>query len=138
MKHPSSQEKKKMTTNDTIARRSFLAGTAALAAGVPFVLNRRSLAQDASPVTVAGLGGVTDIDALERVEIDLLPPPLVHVHEQVAPGAPRVVAFRMVIEEKPMVVDDLGTTLWAMTFHGSMPGPLMVVHQDDYVELTLV
>lgn len=127
-----------MAINDTIARRSFLAGTAALAAGVPFVLNRRSLAQDASPVTVAGPGGITDIDALERVEVDLLPPPFVHAHEQVAPGAPRVVAFRMVIEEKPMVVDDLGTTLWAMTFHGSMPGPLMVVHQDDYVELTLV
>ena len=64
-----------MAINDTIARRSFLAGTAALAAGVPFVLNRRSLAQDASPVTVAGPGGITDIDALERVEVDLLPPP---------------------------------------------------------------
>ena len=25
-----------------------------------------------------------------------------------------------------------------MTFNGSVPGPLMVVHQDDYVELTLV
>ena len=26
----------------------------------------------------------------------------------------------------------------AMTFNGSVPGPLMVVHQDDYVELTLI
>ena len=25
-----------------------------------------------------------------------------------------------------------------MTFNGSMPGPMMVVHQGDYVELTLV
>ena len=25
-----------------------------------------------------------------------------------------------------------------MTFNGSVPGPLMVVHQDDYVELTLI
>ncbi len=25
-----------------------------------------------------------------------------------------------------------------MTYNGSMPGPLMVVHEGDYVELTLV
>ena len=25
-----------------------------------------------------------------------------------------------------------------MTFNGSMPGPLMVVHEGDYVEVTLV
>ncbi|TIP61841.1 MAG: nitrite reductase, copper-containing, partial [Mesorhizobium sp.] len=31
-----------------------------------------------------------------------------------------------------------GTTLNAMTYDGSVPGPLMVVHQDDYVELTLI
>ncbi|TIX57530.1 MAG: nitrite reductase, copper-containing, partial [Mesorhizobium sp.] len=31
-----------------------------------------------------------------------------------------------------------GTTLNAMTYNGSVPGPLMVVHQDDYVELTLI
>jgi nitrite reductase (NO-forming) len=25
-----------------------------------------------------------------------------------------------------------------MTFNGSMPGPLMVVHEGDYVEVTLI
>ena len=29
----------------------------------------------------------------------------------------------MTIEEKKMVIDDKGTTLQAMTFDGSMPGP---------------
>ena len=37
-----------------------------------------------------------------------------------------------------MVIDDKGTTLQAMTFDGSMPGPTLVVHEGDYVELTLV
>jgi len=48
------------------------------------------------------------------------------------------VQFRLVVEEKKMVIDDQGTTLQAMTFNGSMPGPTMVVHEGDYVELTLV
>ena len=38
----------------------------------------------------------------------------------------------MTIEEKKMVIDDKGTTLQAMTFDGSMPGPTLVVHEGDY------
>jgi len=30
-----------------------------------------------------------------------------------------------------MVVDDQGTTLQAMTFNGSMPGPTLVVHEGS-------
>ena len=123
-------------TQNTILRRSFLAGTAALAAGAPLVLSRQAFGR--TQADVAGVAPVADIDQLERVEIELAPPPFVHAHDQVAPPAPRVVAFRMVIEEKPMVIDDAGTILQAMTFHGSMPGPLMVVHEGDYVELTLL
>ena len=36
------------------------------------------------------------------------------------------------------VVDRDGTTMHAMMFDGSMPGPTMVVHEGDYLELTLV
>lgn len=77
-------------------------------------------------------------DGLSRVKVDLLAPPQVHAHQQVAPQEPRVVQFRLVVEEKKMVIDDQGTTLQAMTFNGSMPGPTMVVHEGDYIELTLV
>ena len=77
-------------------------------------------------------------DGLSRVKVDLLAPPQVHAHQQVAPQEPRVVQFRLEVEEKKMVIDDQGTTLQAMTFNGSMPGPTMVVHEGDYVELTLV
>jgi nitrite reductase (NO-forming) len=44
----------------------------------------------------------------------------------------------MEIEEKELAVDNEGAYLHAMTFNGSVPGPLMVVHEGDYVELTLV
>ncbi|RUV09129.1 nitrite reductase, copper-containing, partial [Mesorhizobium sp. M7A.T.Ca.TU.009.01.3.1] len=65
-------------------------------------------------------------------------PPFVHPHDQIAKGAPKVLEFTMMIVEKPVVIDADGTTLNAMTYDGSIPGPLMVVHQDDYVELTLI
>ena len=31
-----------------------------------------------------------------------------------------------------------GVFVWAFTFNGSVPGPIIVVHEGDYVELTLV
>ena len=79
-----------------------------------------------------------DIGTLARERIKLVAPPFVHPHDQVAKGGPKIVEFTMTIEEKPVVIDADGTTLNAMTYNGSIPGPLMVVHQDDYVELTLV
>ncbi|MBN9022631.1 MAG: nitrite reductase, copper-containing [Rhizobiales bacterium] len=79
-----------------------------------------------------------DIAGLPREKVTLVAPPFVHAHDQVATGGPRVVEFTMIIEEKVVVIDDEGTELQAMTFNGSIPGPLMVVHQDDYVELTLI
>lgn len=81
---------------------------------------------------------VDDVEKLPRVKVDLVAPPFVHEHEQIATGGPKIVEFRMVIEEKEMVIDDEGTTVWAQTFNGTIPAPTMVVHQNDYVELTLV
>jgi nitrite reductase (NO-forming) len=78
-----------------------------------------------------------DPDGLPRVKIDLVAPPFVHPHEQIASTGPRVVEFHMTIIEKEIVIDEEGTTMHAMTFDGSVPGPMMVVHEGDYVELTL-
>jgi nitrite reductase (NO-forming) len=80
----------------------------------------------------------TDLASLPREKVTLVAPPFVHAHDQVAKIGPKVVEFTMAIQEKTLVIDDQGTTLQAMTYNGSVPGPLMVVHQDDYVELTLV
>lgn len=95
-----------------------------------------AMAVACAPAGTSG-GAGPGADALERVTQTLVAPPFVPVHDQVAKGAPRVVQVRMVIEEKQIQVAD-GASIWAMTFNGSVPGPLIVVHQNDYVELTLV
>jgi len=75
---------------------------------------------------------------LPRERVTLVPPPLVHAHEQATKSGPKIVEFKMTVVEKPVVIDESGTTIPGMTFNGSIPGPLMVVHEGDYVELTLV
>lgn len=74
---------------------------------------------------------------LERQKIDLVAPPFVHPHEQATQEPPKIMEVTLVIQEKKVVVDDVGTTMQAMTYNGSIPGPLIVVHVGDYVELTL-
>ena len=54
-------------------------------------------------------GPAPDLASLPRVKVDLVAPPFVHAHEQVAVGGPKVVEFTMTIEEKPLVIDDYGT-----------------------------
>lgn len=76
-------------------------------------------------------------DGLKRVTQTLVAPPFLPEHEQIVKGAPKVVQVRMVIEEKLLQVSP-DASIWAMTFNGSVPGPMIVVHQNDYVELTLV
>src|SRR5262245_39632642 len=75
---------------------------------------------------------------LPRQTVELVTPPFVHPHEQETKQRPKIMEFRLVAEEKEIVIDDQGTKLQAMTFNGSMPAPLMVVHEGDYVEVTLV
>ena len=92
----------------------------------------------AIPALPAMAQTTTDVSTLPRQKVSLVAPPFVHEHDQVAKGDPKVVEFTMTIEEKPIVIDDEGTTLRGMTFNGSIPGPMMVVHEGDYLELTLV
>ena len=117
-----------------ITRRTALIGTAmaTLMAVVPV------MADETANPTLNALDLPDHAATLERVQATLVPPPAVMDHDRVATGAPKVVEFTMTIEEKTVVVDDQGTTFQAMTFNGTMPGPTMVVHEGDYVELTLV
>src|SRR2546421_817391 len=75
---------------------------------------------------------------LPRQTVELVTPPFVHPHEQATKEGPKIVEFKLTIREKEVVIDDAGTKFHAMTFDGSMPGPMMVVHEDEYMELTLV
>jgi len=75
---------------------------------------------------------------LLRQHVDLVAPPLVHPHEQATKEGPKILEFRLTVQEKEIVIDEAGTRMWAMTYNGSMPGPMMVLHEGDYMELTLV
>ncbi len=78
-----------------------------------------------------------NVDQLKRVKQELVAPPYLPEYDQVAKGEPVIVEVRMSIEEKELEIAP-GVKIWAMTFDGSVPGPIIVVHENDYVELTLV
>ena len=75
---------------------------------------------------------------LERVKQVMVTPPMVPKHDIKAKGGPKVIEVRLVTEERKLVIDPAGTTVQALTFNGSVPGPMIVAHEGDYVELTLV
>ena len=79
-----------------------------------------------------------EIAALPRVKQELVAPPFAPEHEQVASGGPKVIEVTMVTHEMRWKIDESGTEFWALTFDGSVPGPLIVCHEGDFVELTLI
>ncbi|MTH33715.1 nitrite reductase, copper-containing [Paracoccus limosus] len=119
-------------TSLSFSRRTVLAG-AAIAGAMTQV--RQAAAETKAVLTPAS---ATDIAQLPRQKVKLVDPPFVHEHEQVATGGPKVVEFEMTIQEKKITLDNSGATYWASTFNGTVPGPLMVVHEGDYLELTLI
>ena len=112
-------------TIPTLSRRGLLTATAVAAMGTA-----KAVAQETQPAKV-------DISSLPRVKQTLVAPPFLPEHEQVAVGGPKIVEVALTIEEKKMVLDSDGTEVWAFTYNGSVPGPMIVVHEGDYVELTL-
>jgi len=117
-----------------ITRRTALMG-AAVAVAVPAVVATKASAASES---MSPTGKKVDLSKMPRKKIKLIPPPFAHEHDQVAKDEPSIVEFEMLIIEKEHEIDEDGTMLQGMTFDGSIPGPLMVVHEGDYVELTLI
>lgn len=91
----------------------------------------------ASQLVAASAAAATDPDRLPRVKQELVAPPAVPEHEQVTSGGPRIVEVEFVVREDKRVIDSDGTEIHALTYNGSIPGPLVVCHEGDYVELTL-
>ena len=112
-------------------RRSALIGATA-------AVTAKALATPASAATIVVPAKASSASKLPRQKVELVVPPFAHPHEQATKLGPRIMEFTLSIEEKQIVIDDDGTKFQAMTFNGSMPGPLMIVHEGDYVELTLV
>ena len=114
---------------------SLLAAAIALSASP--MMSMTAHAVDAHKLVVDTLDQAPDLSKLEVVEVDLKAPPFVHDFDQVAKGGPKIVKFTMPIVEKEIEVEK-GVKLRAMTFGGTIPGPMMVVHEGDYIELTIV
>lgn len=79
-----------------------------------------------------------DLTGYTRVKQELVAPPFAPVHEQVATGGPKIIEVFIETHERLMMIDEgTGAEIWALTYNGSVPGPLIIVHEGDYVELTL-
>jgi len=71
------------------------------------------------------------------VEQQLVDPPFLPPHEQVASGPPRIVKIRLEIVERETEIAP-GVFVWQMAYNNHVPGPVPVVFQWDWVDLTLV
>ncbi len=113
-------------------RRDFLLSTIVAAATVA----TSSTASAEAPTKVGEIGVESNVKDLEKVTQKLVNPPFLPKHDQITKSGPKVIQVTMDIEEKEIEVKT-GVFVQAMTFNGTNPGPMMVVHQGDYLELTL-
>lgn len=75
-------------------------------------------------------------DDLPKVTQEMVAPPMLPKFDQAENGGPKVIQVTFTVEEKKIEVAP-GDSLWAFTYNGTVPGPMIVVHQGDFVELTL-
>ncbi len=137
------------TTRRKVLRGSMLAGAAAITGASALAAPRTPKlhgvnAASANLYKVAGQQDAAtnakpaDLSGYTRVKQELVAPPFAPEHEQIATGGPKIVEITLETEERLMVVDeDNEASIWAFTYNGSVPGPLIIVHEGDMVELTL-
>jgi len=137
------------TNRRNVLRGSVLAGAAALTGAGAMARTRApkldianaisaKLYKAAAKQTADSTAKPADLSGYTRVKQEMVAPPYAPVHEQVATGGPKIVEVTLETSERLMVVDeDTGASIWALTYNGSVPGPLIIVHEGDMVELTL-
>ncbi|MCA0205289.1 MAG: copper-containing nitrite reductase [Proteobacteria bacterium] len=135
------------TSRRGILRGSMLAGAAAWAGGAAMAapaqakrgaLPRVPSLQKSGEGTPQAASPAVDLSGYTRVRQELVAPPFAPAHEQVATGGPKIVEITLETEERLMTLDeDTGAEIWALTYNGSVPGPLIIVHEGDMVELTI-
>ncbi|RKF16176.1 nitrite reductase, copper-containing [Roseovarius spongiae] len=139
----------KQTSRRNVLRGSLLAGAAAMTGAASYAAPRRAPMHHANAASArlykASAQGQAesrakpaDLSGYTRVRQELVAPPFAPEHEQVATGGPKIIEVTMETTERLMVVDeDTGASIWALTYNGSVPGPLIICHEGDMVELTL-
>ncbi|AFO89567.1 nitrite reductase, copper-containing (plasmid) [Phaeobacter inhibens] len=138
------------TSRRNVLRGTVLAGAAAMTGGLASSANGAGRRTSVPPLRGAAPQFIqaeaqaqaeaapVDLSGYTRVKQELVAPPFAPQHKQVASGGPKIVEIELITEERLMVVDeDTGAEIWALTYNGSVPGPLIIVHEGDYVELTL-
>ncbi|MEO1140518.1 MAG: copper-containing nitrite reductase [Pseudomonadota bacterium] len=135
------------TSRRNVLRGSVLAGAAAMTGAGALAHQRRSPLPRMQPPAARFIEAEAqaqvqaepaDLSGYTRVKQELVAPPFAPAHEQVATGGPKIIEVFMETTEKLMVVDeDTGASIWALTYNGSVPGPLIICHEGDMVELTL-
>jgi nitrite reductase (NO-forming) len=118
-----------------LGRREFL--FAASAIGAIAAVATAATAEEAVNLDEMKKVAAVDISTLPRVKQKLVAPPFAPEHEQVATTGPKIVEVEMTIQEKHVEIDADGTKTWVFAYEGTVPGPLIVCHEGDYVELTL-
>ncbi|WP_292292558.1 copper-containing nitrite reductase [Marivita sp.] len=137
------------TSRRNVLRGSVLAGAAAMAGAGAMATprapkltginaNSAKLYKTAGQQAAESTAKPADLSGYTRVKQELVAPPFAPAHEQVATGGPKIIEITMETTERLMVVDeDTGASIWALTYNGSVPGPLIICHEGDMVELTL-
>lgn len=137
------------TSRRNVLRGSVLAGAAALTGAKGMAAPRRpklygantqsaNLYKTSADQSRGSAAKPADLSGYTRVKQEMVAPPFAPIHEQVATGGPKIIEITMDTTERLMVVDeDTGASIWALTYNGSVPGPLIVCHEGDMIELTL-
>ncbi len=136
------------TSRRNVLRGTMLAGAAAAVGGGAALASPRHTPKVSIPklapqfiqaqAEAQSAAKAVDLSGYTRVRQELVAPPFAPAHEHVATGGPKIVEITLETQERLMVVDeDTGASVWALTYNGSVPGPLIIVHEGDMVELTL-
>jgi nitrite reductase (NO-forming) len=75
-------------------------------------------------------------DNLERVTEELVAPPMLPKFDQIDNDDPKIIQVTLTVQEKKIEVAP-GDSVWAFTYNGTVPGPIIVAHENDFIELTL-
>jgi nitrite reductase (NO-forming) len=91
---------------------------------------------------IAGLVLTGALSAAEYVPVPAVPqtlvaPPFLPEHQQIDQGSPKNIQVKMTVVEREVEIAP-GVKIHAPSYNGTVPGPVIVAHQNDYVQLTLI